>query len=53
MLDWSQAEVQAAPLPFQFEATISEVEGDVSALNLPFSLGIGEQIRGKYLFQSD
>jgi hypothetical protein len=36
----------------QFEATISEIEVDPSALNLPFSLNLGQQISGQYIFQS-
>jgi hypothetical protein len=37
---------QAAPLSFAFEAIISEVQGDVAALNLPFSLATGQQLTG-------
>lgn len=43
---------QAQPLRFNFEATISEIEGDTSALNLPFSLAVGDRIVGAYAFQN-
>ena len=42
-----------APIVFKFDATVSEVQGDVAALNLPFALAIGQQITGKYSFQSE
>ena len=47
------AAVQAAPVVYQFEATISNVEGDPAPLNLPFSIAVGQQIAGKFTFQSD
>jgi hypothetical protein len=46
-------QAQATPVMFRFEATISNIEGDAASLNLPFSLTIGQQIAGKYSFQSE
>jgi hypothetical protein len=45
--------LEAAPIAFRFDATITEVDGDPSPLNLPFSLSVGQQIAGKYSFQSE
>jgi hypothetical protein len=44
---------RAEPINFQFKAMISEIAGDASALNLPFALNVGQQIHGKYSFQSE
>jgi hypothetical protein len=43
---------QGAPIVFKFDATVSEIQGDMAALNLPFSLAIGQTITGMYTFQS-
>jgi hypothetical protein len=44
---------QAAPVVFAFEATISEVNGDATVLDLPFTLTVGQEIEGRYTFQSN
>lgn len=43
---------QAAPVTFRFEAEITEIEGDVAALNLPFSLSAGQVFLGQYSFNN-
>jgi hypothetical protein len=43
----------AVPLAFGFSATISEVQGDVAALDLPFALTVGQQFEGAYSFLSE
>jgi hypothetical protein len=42
-----------AEIRFEFEATISQVEGDVAALNLPFTLNVGQRIQGRYVFPNE
>jgi hypothetical protein len=43
----SMAHLQAAPIIFGFEATISDIQGGAALLKLPFSLEVGEPIRGR------
>src|SRR5689334_8063273 len=40
----------AAPISFHFDATISQVFGDPSTLNLPFSFAVGEPVTATYTF---
>ena len=40
----------AAPISFQFDATISQIDGDLWPLNLPFSLAVGQPMSATYKF---
>jgi hypothetical protein len=40
----------AAPVSFHFDATISQIEGDPSTLNLPFSFAVGQPLSAIYSF---
>jgi len=52
LLGWCSL-LPAAPVTFRFDAEISEVQGDVVALNLPFPLEVGLSFTGQYEFQSE
>jgi len=41
---------KAAPLVFQFDATISQVQGAAVPLDVPFSLTVGQRIDAQYTF---
>ncbi|MCC7476514.1 MAG: hypothetical protein IT425_14070 [Pirellulales bacterium] len=45
--------VRAAPVKYQFSATITQVQGDATALNLPFALHVGQQVNGCYSFATE
>ena len=47
------AAAEAAPIAFTFQATVTRVNGDLGALNLPFTLTTGQQISGTYKFASE
>lgn len=40
----------AAPIVFQFDATISQILGDPATLNLPFSFAVGQPMTATYTF---
>lgn len=56
-LSWTLVGIDSAsngaPITFAFEATVSAVAGNPSAIELPFSLALGQQIKGRYSFESE
>src|SRR3954466_15053113 len=44
---------EAAPVVFTFQATVKRLNGDLGALNLPFTLTTNQQISGTYTFASE
>ncbi len=50
---WGASLSHSAPIEIGFKATVSEVDGDAAAITLPFSLSVGQQLKGRYSFDSE